>query len=92
MRQKFYSAIFLLGILATALPASGNILTVTSTADSGAGSLRDAILAAAPGDTIDFSLPNPSTIFLDTGSLVIANDLTISGPGSSSLKIGRAHV
>jgi hypothetical protein len=36
-------------------PASAP-LTVINSNDSGAGSLRQAILDAAPGDTIDFSL------------------------------------
>ena len=31
--------------------------TVTNTADSGTGSLRDAIAASASGDTINFNIP-----------------------------------
>jgi len=67
-------------------PAAG--VTVTNTNDTGAGSLRDVILNAAPGDTIDFSLPSlPATIFLQSGDLFINKNLTITGPGASVLSI-----
>ncbi len=62
-------------------------ITVTSLADSGPGSLRDAIAAAAPGDTINFSLTLPATIMLTSGELLINKNLRISGPGASSLAI-----
>jgi hypothetical protein len=44
------------GAIAAALltaPASALAITVTSTADTGPGSLRAALVAAAPGETID---------------------------------------
>src|SRR5689334_6218728 len=50
---------------------SAATLTVTSTADSGAGSLRQTILDAASGDTITFSLPANSTITLTSAELAI---------------------
>lgn len=62
-------------------------LTVTSTADSGAGSLRQAIADAAAGDTVVFTLPAPSTIALLTGPVVINKSLTISGPGVDLLSV-----
>ena len=62
-------------------------LTVTSTADSGAGSLRQAIADAASGDTITFNLSGcPCTITL-ASQLVIDKSLTITGPGASTLTI-----
>jgi len=61
-------------------------LTVTSTADSGAGSLRQAIADAASGDTITFNLPNPSTITL-ASQLTIDKNVTITGPGAGQLTI-----
>jgi predicted outer membrane repeat protein len=67
--------------------AAAATLNVTNVNDSGPGSLRQAIATAAAGDTIVFSLPNPSTIKLLTGQLVIARDLTLSGPGASRLTI-----
>lgn len=66
------------------LPASGSTLTVTNTSDSGPGSLRAALAAAAPGDTINFSLTSPATITL-ASSLIISTNVTITGPGASSL-------
>jgi hypothetical protein len=62
-------------------------LTVTTTADSGAGSLRAQVAAAASGDTIDFNLPAGSTIALFTGEIAISKNLTITGPGASALTI-----
>jgi hypothetical protein len=63
-------------------------LTVTSTADSGTGSLRAEIAAANSGDTIDFA---PSlagqTITLTGGELAINKSLDIEGPGANQLAI-----
>ena len=60
---------------------------VTSTADSGPGSLRDAIAYACPGSVITF---DPSlmgdTITLST-SLDISDDIAIHGPGMDDLFI-----
>jgi FG-GAP-like repeat/Right handed beta helix region len=64
-----------------------SVFTVTSTADSGAGSLRAELAAAHLGDTIIFALPNPSTITLTSGTLSVATSLHISGPGAAALTI-----
>ncbi len=65
-------------------------LIVTNTNDSGTGSLRDQIAAAAPGDTIVFDtsgiFATPQTITL-ASNLTINQNLTIAGTGSSELKI-----
>jgi hypothetical protein len=54
-------------------------------------SLRDAIAAAAPNDTINFApsltAGGPATILLTHGDLAIAQGLTINGPGSNLLTI-----
>ncbi|MBV9008921.1 MAG: hypothetical protein JO354_07115, partial [Verrucomicrobia bacterium] len=60
-------------------------ITVTNTNDSGPGSLRQAILDAADGGTINFSVTG--TITLTSGELLINKSLTISGPGQSQLTI-----
>jgi hypothetical protein len=63
-------------------------LTVTSTADSGAGSLRDDIAAAHAGDTINFSSSLAGqTISLTSGHLVINKSLTIQGLGAGQLTV-----
>lgn len=52
---------------------------VTSNADDGAGSLRQAIVVAVAGDTINFV--NDMTITLTSGELLIDKNLTIDGVG-----------
>ena len=69
----------------SALPAFGATITVTNTNDSGPGSLRAAIAGAANGDIINFSVTG--TITLTSGELLVAKNLTISGPGAANLAI-----
>src|SRR5713226_4247081 len=64
---------------------SAATITVMNTNDSGAGSLRQAIIDAGAGDTIDFSVTG--TITLTTGELLINKNLTITGPGVASLSV-----
>ena len=52
-------------------------LTVTSGGDTGVGTLRNQIAAAASGDTIVFS--GVTTVTLTSGELVINKNLTING-------------
>src|SRR5262249_7049340 len=67
-----------------ALPGTSNI-TVTTTTDGGAGSLRQAILDAASGGTINISATG--TITLTNPLPVIFKTLTINGPGAGNLTI-----
>ncbi|BAY09409.1 choice-of-anchor Q domain-containing protein [Calothrix sp. NIES-2098] len=64
------------------------IINVTTTADSGAGSLRNAIASAKAGDTIKFAsnLTN-QVIRLTSGQINITKNLTIDGTGAANLKI-----
>ena len=66
------------------------IVQVTTNADNGPGSLRQALLDAQSGDTIQFnaSLAN-KTIVLTSGQLEIPNnkDLIIDGAGAANLTI-----
>ncbi len=64
-------------------------LTVLNTKDGGAGSLRQAILDAAPGDTV--AVRASGTINLSS-TLTIDKDLTITGPGSSQLTVSGQYV
>ena len=73
---------FLLLLLPGNLTAA--TITVSNNNDTGAGSLRQAIIDAGGGDTIDFdgtAFPDPATgtIVLTSGELVINKALTISG-------------
>jgi hypothetical protein len=69
-------------------PAEAAGFTVTNLADSGAGSLRQAIDDAnlAPGaDTITIS--STGVIALTSGELEITDDVTITGPGADQLTV-----
>jgi hypothetical protein len=63
---------------------------VSNLADSGAGSLRQAVLDtnARPGHhEIDFELGLQGTIVLTSGALNITSDLTIAGPGPEQIAV-----
>jgi hypothetical protein len=64
---------------------------VVNNADSGAGSLRQAIADACDASTITFNMAMvTSPISLTTAELSINQNLTITGPGSSLLTIARS--
>jgi len=65
--------------------AHANIITVTNTNDSGPGSLRQALADASDGDTINFAVTG--TIGLTSGELLVAKNITISGPGAENLAV-----
>ena len=66
-------------------------LIVTTTADSGPGSLRDTIAAARSGDVIQFDPAlNGQTIILTSAALSVGSGITIEGPGPSLLTVQRA--
>ncbi len=58
---------------------------MTNLNDAGAGSLRQAIIDAVAGDTIDFAVTG--TITLTSGELSINKNLTIQGPGAANLAV-----
>ncbi|MEI6075094.1 MAG: choice-of-anchor Q domain-containing protein, partial [Verrucomicrobiota bacterium] len=79
------------GMLALLLAAANSALatnrTITSSADSGDGSLRQKIAASIAGDSIDFDPAlNGQTITLTT-QIGIAKDITINGPGYNKMAI-----
>jgi len=68
-------------------PPAGAI-PVTTCDDAGPGSLRDAIAAAASGDTIDLTQLDCSTITLTSGAIGVSqDDLSLIGPGATLLAI-----
>jgi hypothetical protein len=85
--RAIFATVFLFALLTlsagviTRQAKAFSVFTVTSTADGGPGSLRDAVGNASSGDTIMFSLTLPATITLTTGELAISKTLTIQGPG-----------
>jgi len=66
--------------------AQAATFTVTTTADSGPGSLRQAVASAASGDTITFAAGLTGTINLDS-FIEISTNVTISGPGASTIAV-----
>ncbi len=79
--------ILLVGPPSAPAHAHAATLQVSTTADSGAGSLRQAIATAAAGDTITFAPTVSGTILLTSGELPIDKSLTIAGPGAGQLTV-----
>lgn len=89
-RRTIHSACSSLGLaLICALSTSvyANIITVANTNDSGAGSLRQALVDADAGDTIAFAVTG--TIGLTSAELLIDKAITVRGPGPDMLAVSR---
>ena len=78
-----------LGLITSAAQAATD--TVTNANDSGSGSLRAVVAAAAAGDTVNFASGVTGSIALSSGAISIGHDLTIQGPGASTLAIDAGH-
>ena len=84
-RALTVAAIIAIGAATGPAPAFALVITVSNTADSGAGSLRAALASANNGDTIDATGVS-GTITLASG-LSVAKSLTILGPGANVLTV-----
>ncbi len=85
IRMKFAKFIPLVLAL-SAFSAQAATLSVFTSADSGLGSLRAQLAAAASGDTITFAVTG--TIVLTSGEIVVTGkNLNIAGPGAGNLTI-----
>ena len=82
-----FFALAVLLLAATDMPAA--TIMVTNGNDSGPGSLRQAILNALSGDTINF-VSSVTAINLTSGELIIEKNLTITGPGADRLTVQRS--
>lgn len=80
---QFIAAFFIFSFIS--FQAQSATITVTDDADSGAGTLRQAVLDAAPGDVITFSITG--TITLSSGQIEVDKALTITGPGAETLAV-----
>ena len=69
----------------TPTPSPTPTIIVTNTNDSGPGSLRQALADASDGDIIGFAVTG--TIGLTSGELLVAKNITISGPGAENLAV-----
>ena len=79
------TGVFLALVCAVVASACADVITVTNTNDTGSGSLRQALVDANNGDTINFTVTG--TIGLTTGELLVDKSLTISGPGAENLAV-----
>ncbi len=66
---------------------SVNPTLVTTLADGGSGSLRQAIDTARSGSTITFAPQVRGTLLLTRGDLTVSRNLTLRGPGASVLTL-----
>src|SRR3954447_17519568 len=98
MNFSFRSHAALIGVaLLFVFNRSLHAFTVTTTADTGNGSLRQGISATPAGGSIDFNIPTSDpgydpastvfTIVLTSAELQIARDVTINGPTNAKLVI-----
>jgi hypothetical protein len=79
-----------LGSFAVAIPQT---FLVTNTSDNGEGSLRQAVINANSAAGLNFITFQPGltgTITLTSGSITIADPLTIIGPGAGTLTVRRS--
>ena len=83
---RFYLPCVIAALLLNATSARAATITVTNGNDSGPGSLRQAILDASSGDTINFA-SGVTTVTLTSGELVVDKNVTIAGPGANRLTI-----
>lgn len=92
--SRLYNGTIDIGAFQSQLAPARVTFTVTTTADSGTGSLRQALLdnnVLGGGNTISFALPPAATITLSSGELLVVQDVTIVGPGASSLAVSGNH-
>lgn len=89
MSKKLYIVTGILFLVLSLMAASGQAatLTVTNKNNSGAGSLRQTIIDASPGDTIVFAAGMNGAILLNTTDLIIDKNLNIAGPGANVLRL-----
>ena len=90
MKTKLTSLTLRIALLAllcaTPIRLRATTYTVTSTNDSGSGSLRASLASTTNGDTIDMTGVT-GTIVLTNGQLNVPNSVTMLGPGASALTV-----
>jgi len=103
--RRLLGAGFIVGLVTTGLavillqPAQatstrGNTTQVTNCSGGGPGSLPNAVATAPAGATITFATActGADPIILTSGTVVIAQDLTIWGPGSNQIVVDGANL
>jgi hypothetical protein len=82
--RSLFAALAFSTLFFNAAGALADTVTVTSAEDSGAGTLRQAILDAASGDTINFSLPSGATAITLTSDRGAGPPADLSSSSASS--------
>ena len=85
----FYLPCVIGALFLSAADTPAATITVTNGNDSGSGSLRQAIVNASPGDTINFA-PSVTTVNLTSDELLIDKNLTITGPFADRVVVRRS--
>ena len=85
----FYLPCVIGALLLSATDTLAATITVTNGNDGGSGSLRQAIVDASPGDTINFA-PSVTTVNLTSDELLIDKNLTITGPFADRVVVRRS--
>jgi hypothetical protein len=86
---RFHLGCVIAALLLSATDAPAATITVTNGNDHGPGSLRQAIVNASSGDTVNFA-PSVTTVNLTTGELIVDKNLSITGPGDNRLTVRRS--
>ena len=68
------------------------VVTVTNAADSGAGTLRQALVDVCADGLIDFGFATPTTIFLHTNHLAVSKNVTIDGSTAPDVAVSGGSI
>ena len=86
--KRISGILFFVASLLFIVQATATVTTVTSNADTGTGSLREALTSAASGDTINFNLPAGSlTIALTTPLPIMPDGVIMDGTSQPGVTI-----
>ena len=88
-RSSFVGACCVLLFLMAGTRAEADDLLVTTVADSGAGSLREAMTNHASGDRIVFEIPGTPTIILLSDLPIVAGDISFANNNPTPVTIDR---
>src|SRR5688572_3634897 len=93
LKQKLLSCVFILFVsLIYGKTSQAETITVTNLNDSGAGSLRQAIISAnanADASAITFGTGLAGTINLSSALPYLGTSMTINGPGANVITVRR---
>jgi len=92
MGNFWIAAVVLAVVSANGATAHAATITVQNTADSGAGSLRQAVADTVAGDIIKFAPSVTGTITLNSRIIPAIAEVTIVGPGAGKLTLSGGQV